>query len=235
MKKFIAMLVALAIAFVASFALASPAAADHSNGHSGPTVGGKDVTLCHATSSTKNPYVKVTVSVVQFFEKNGENGHADHAGDIWASFTYYEKVNGEWVEKTQAAQGNTDLLQYDKCKSTDKKIAAPAVAVNDPCVTKNDSVTPAKSDKYTAVVTKDGLAYTVVATATGDNEFDPAKSEGWTLTEDNTVATKVFTLTNVDCDLPETGSKTTNVVGGIVILALLGALGFYLLRRRNSV
>jgi len=227
MKKIIAMLLALAVAFIASFALASPAVAT-----GGKVVDGKPVTVCHATGSATNPYVKLTnVPVVQFF---GEDGHAGHAGDIWASFTYYEKVNGEWVERTQAAQGNTDLLQYDKCKSNDKKIAAPAVAVNDPCVTKNDSVTPAESDKYTAVVTQNGLVYTVVATATGDNEFDPAKSEGWTLTAENTVATKVFTLTNVDCDLPETGSKTTNVVGGLVILAVLVGLGFYLLRRRNS-
>lgn len=228
MKKIIALLVAFALAFVMSFALASPASAT-----GGSTVDGKPVTVCHATGSEKNPYVKLTnVPVVQFF---GEDGHAAHTGDIWAAFTYLEKVNGEWVERTQAAQGDTSLLQYDKCKATDQRIAAPAVVVNDPCGTGHDSVTPASSNKYTTTVTKNGNIYTVVATATGSNEFDPAQSTGWTLTNDNTVATKTFTLSDEDCGLPETGSTTTNVAGGLVILALLGALGFYLLRRRNTV
>ena len=34
------------------------------------------ITICHATSSTGNPYNEITVSV------NGLNGHADHPGDI---------------------------------------------------------------------------------------------------------------------------------------------------------
>jgi hypothetical protein len=35
-----------------------------------------NVTICHATGSTKNPYVLITVSV------NGLNGHGDHPRDI---------------------------------------------------------------------------------------------------------------------------------------------------------
>jgi hypothetical protein len=34
------------------------------------------ITICHATGSEKNPYVKITVSV------NGLNGHGGHSGDI---------------------------------------------------------------------------------------------------------------------------------------------------------
>ncbi len=34
------------------------------------------ITICHATSSAKNPYNEITVSV------NGLNGHDKHAGDI---------------------------------------------------------------------------------------------------------------------------------------------------------
>ena len=44
-----------------------------------PTVTGDNngkITICHATSSTKNPYVLITVSV------NGLNGHGDHSRDI---------------------------------------------------------------------------------------------------------------------------------------------------------
>ncbi len=35
-----------------------------------------EITICHATSSAKNPYIKITVSV------NGLNGHDKHDGDI---------------------------------------------------------------------------------------------------------------------------------------------------------
>lgn len=37
--------------------------------------GGK-ITICHATGSQKNPYVRITISV------NGLNGHENHSGDI---------------------------------------------------------------------------------------------------------------------------------------------------------
>ena len=39
--------------------------------------GGNDkITICHATGSSTNPYVVITISV------NGLNGHGDHEGDI---------------------------------------------------------------------------------------------------------------------------------------------------------
>lgn len=42
----------------------------------GPVVIGDKITICHATSSEKNPYNLITVSV------NGLNGHDKHDGDI---------------------------------------------------------------------------------------------------------------------------------------------------------
>ena len=39
-------------------------------------VDNEKITICHATSSTTNPYREITVSV------NGLNGHGDHMGDI---------------------------------------------------------------------------------------------------------------------------------------------------------
>jgi uncharacterized surface protein with fasciclin (FAS1) repeats len=39
-------------------------------------VNGDKITICHATSSEKNPYVKITISV------NGLNGHENHQDDI---------------------------------------------------------------------------------------------------------------------------------------------------------
>jgi len=37
---------------------------------------GKKITICHATGSTKNPFVEITI------DANGLNGHAKHSGDI---------------------------------------------------------------------------------------------------------------------------------------------------------
>ncbi len=41
-----------------------------------PAGGDKKITICHATGSAKNPYVKITISV------NGLNGHEKHSRDI---------------------------------------------------------------------------------------------------------------------------------------------------------
>ena len=45
------------------------------NGNSGSS-GSDKVTICHATSSTTNPYVTITIAT------SGLNGHSGHAGDI---------------------------------------------------------------------------------------------------------------------------------------------------------
>ena len=41
-----------------------------------PSTGGGNVTICHATGSPRTPYVPITV------DRNGLDGHGDHAGDI---------------------------------------------------------------------------------------------------------------------------------------------------------
>jgi hypothetical protein len=41
-----------------------------------PGTGGGKITICHATGSSTNPYVVITIDL------NGLNGHGDHAGDI---------------------------------------------------------------------------------------------------------------------------------------------------------
>jgi hypothetical protein len=43
-----------------------------------PTPGNTDqkITICHATGSSKNPYVMITISI------NGLNGHGNHPRDI---------------------------------------------------------------------------------------------------------------------------------------------------------
>jgi hypothetical protein len=67
------------IAGLVGVALAAPASATPS----GP------VTICHATASTTNPYVKITVNtssvkeMERFFKEQGENGHGTHTGPVF--------------------------------------------------------------------------------------------------------------------------------------------------------
>lgn len=46
------------------------------------------VDVCHATGSETNPYVSITVNVNSVGVANDLNGHAGHAGDVYASFVY---------------------------------------------------------------------------------------------------------------------------------------------------
>src|SRR6478736_585042 len=134
MKRIFVALVALL--FVA-LAFAGPASATGGN-----QVDGKPVTVCHATGSETNPYVKLdNVQLVQFF---GQNGHADHEGDIWAAFDYYtrEGHGDEWTLVHQAAHGDQSLLAFDKCQQpkVDEHATIPDAQVVDKCGTKNDAV-----------------------------------------------------------------------------------------------
>ncbi len=69
----------------------------------------KKVTICHATGSATNPYVRITVSVNAFFTA----GHDDHQGkgDIYPAFTYEKQGKTITVPK----QGDQSLLAYEDC------------------------------------------------------------------------------------------------------------------------
>ena len=232
MKKFIAMLVALAIAFVATFALASPAAATGNGNGNGPVVMGKKVTICHFTSeNASHQYNKIEVDVSSIVPAPTGHSQHDNGADVIPPFSYYEKVDGEWVLKQFPGQGNQTLLTYpgNKCEApvVNEKIAKPEAAFNDPCVTKNDTFSVAPGTGYTVgPVVKNGLVWSITVTLVDGYEWTDGTTDALVLTH---------TFTNADCDLPETGSATTNVIGGIVVLGLLAAGGLFLYRRRNTV
>lgn len=46
------------------------------------------VIVCHATSSSTNPYVEVDVSIHSVDDATGLNGHGDHINDVWSSFVF---------------------------------------------------------------------------------------------------------------------------------------------------
>lgn len=226
MKKFIAMLVALAIAFIASFALASPAAADRDV----PSPdNNKKVELCHYDGSNENggsgKYSYLNISVNAFYVA----GHIDHLNDIYEGFTWTDNKG-----VTHTVEGrNTDKLGLllTKCEVPveDEKVAKPEATYNDACGTKDDVFSVAPGKGYTVgnvVLNNDG---TQSITATLLDGFV------WTDGSDAPVVITKPGFTNEPCDLPETGSATTNVIGGIVVLGLLAAGGLFLYRRRNTV
>lgn len=88
----------------------APVAAGNMNdnhGHEGNDNEHNKVTLCHATGSTTNPYVEITINA------NGAvNGHAGHANDIIPPFNYNNHgMNASfpglnWDAKGQATLNN---------------------------------------------------------------------------------------------------------------------------------
>lgn len=234
MKRIFAALVALFIAALGAVALASPASATGGN-----QVEGKPVTVCHATGSAKNPYVKLTnVQLVQFF---GQNGHAAHENDIWAPFDYYtrEGHGDEWTLVHQAGQGDQSLLAFDDCQApvTPEDVTVTINTV-DKCGIKNDAVTAVANPVSGAVVNVNKTGDTTYVVSADANEgFRLVGLSGWNVTQEGLHATKTVTLTDEDCDLPETGSEATYATGigvaALAAVALLG-MGLYNTRRRNA-
>lgn len=191
-----------------------------------PGADNKQVTLCHATASETNPYVKITVSVMAFYNA----GHIDHEGDIWEAFSYTTN-KGDVVNVP--AQGDTSLLAFDDCQApkVDEEVVKPDVTFADPCGTENDvfAITPGRG--YTVgVVSTDGVKQTLSATL----------NEGftWPGGDHSVFSVERPVFTDVDCDLPNTGSPEMatmagwSAVGGILFLGV--AMIFMHRRRFNS-
>lgn len=227
MKKIIATLLALAVIFMASFAMASPASA---GGHN---YDGKKQTICHFTSeNASHQYNKIEVDVNSILN-GGPSGHTTHdnGADIIPPFDYYyNDDDGEVQVGHFAGQGDQTLLAFPNCERpvVDEELVVPSANYADPCGTKNDVFTVADGRGYSVgpvVQNNDG---TQSITVTADDGFTfPNAQDSVTITKPG--------FTNVDCDLPQTGEATNNVVGGVIVLALLVALGVFLLRRRNNV
>lgn len=191
----------------------------------------KKITLCHATGSSSNPYVGITVSVAAWYN----SGHVSHAGDIWEAFSYYNK-DGDKIDVP--AQGDTSLLQHSNCQppKVPTKVV-PDITKVDKCGTKNDSVALVPGTGYTGGVVKNGLVYTVTAETDEGFVFNAAQMGDWTLSNGDTKAVKQITLTNEDCDLPETGGAAQyNTTLGILALLGIAAVGagLFFTRRKSA-
>ena len=77
------------------------------------------VDVCHATGSQHNPYVLINVNVNSVGVANDLNGHAGHAGDIWAPFVF------DGV--TYPGQGDQSILA-NGCKAPNKDDTPPIIA-----------------------------------------------------------------------------------------------------------
>lgn len=219
----------LGLLVVVSLGLVSPAQA---TGNHNPEVSGKPVTLCHATGSSTNPYVRLeNVPLVQFL---GHNGHEEHSGDIWAAFSYVVRDSSDtWHTVNVPAQGDTSLLAFDKCKQPreDTPVAKPDATYNDLCGTKNDVFSVPDGEGYSvSQVVNEGSNQ--VITATLDEGFK------WSDGSVNPVRYVRPAFTNEDCDLPETGSAAVyNTPAGLAAVAgivTLGAITLISTRRRKA-
>jgi hypothetical protein len=237
MKRIFAALVALFIAALSAFALASPASA---TGDHGTEIKGKPVDVCHATSSKKNPYVELKgVPVVQFF---GQNGHYDHSKDIWAEFTYLKRTGSEtWETVTVPAQGDQSIL-LNGCEAPDERTKVTvSVSQTDKCGTSQDVVTanfaPAGAPVNIQVDKKSATTYEVVVVVNDVDNYILDVDGTWTVTQPGVRAVKTITLTDEDCGLPDTGGEAVYATGiGVAALAAVGLLGLALFstRRRNA-
>lgn len=220
MKKILALLLGAALG---TALMIGPAHAD--NG-ADPSADNKQITFCHATGSTTNPYNMITTSVSVWY-----SGHSGHADDIWPAFSYTDK-GGDVVNVP--AQGDTSLLAFPDCQAPvkDVPIPKPDYVYNDACGTKDDTFAVAPGTGYIVsgpAENGDGTQSITLTLAQGfvwaDGSHDPV----------------VYTqpdFTNVDCRLPDTGSPAQHAtVYGIGAVALIGLLGTGLVvgtRRRNQ-
>lgn len=234
MKKKIAVILGLLlVALLAVVGIGAVTGSASATSENRPEISGKPVEVCHATSSETNPYVKLpNVPLVQFF---GHNGHYDHEGDIWAPFSYIQRIDSEhWETIEVPGQGDQSLLEFEDCEKPreDVPVVAPEVVYNDPCGTSNDSFSVVGGTGYTVepVITRSGNLVIVVKLLEG---FKWASGDAY---GDREFVRPVFS--DVNCDLPETGAPEMataagwTAVGGIALLGLL-AMGAQLRRREN--
>ena len=220
-KKLILGLVAVILAALAVVGLSGAAMATGN-----PSADNKKVTLCHATGSQTNPYVKIEVSVMAFYNA----GHVDHANDIYNSFTYTTK-GGQTV--TVPANGDTSLLAFADCKApkVDEPVAHPEPVFADPCGTENDvfSVAPGRGYTVTGPVMEGNNQVITVTLVEGFK---------WNVGGDNYTPLRFVkpAFTNVDCGLPDTGAPETATVAGWSAVggAFLLMLGMVVMNHRRQ-
>ncbi|WP_234980876.1 hypothetical protein [Agromyces cerinus] len=171
----------------------------------------KKIEFCHATGSTKNPYVRIETSVRAFFKA----GHIDHQdnGDIYPAFSYLDN-KGKLINVP--AQGDQSLLQYEDCTKPIVKIAVPVKPTKvDECGVANDHIVrPASITgvEWTIGDVVDGKA-TATATALAGYVFQNGKTEqSWSFTFTDEPCTVTIPVPAEPTKVDECGVKDDRIV-----------------------
>ena len=94
----------MALAAVIAAAFVTGAGAGNTPGDTTPGASHEKVTLCHATSSKKNPYVVITVNFNSIADAQSVGGHGDHADDIIPPYTYTDPQGTVGADRTASAE-----------------------------------------------------------------------------------------------------------------------------------
>ena len=239
MKKFIAKVVTLGMTLMALAAISFTIAPAANAGDS------PNIQICHATSSTTNPYEPVTISKTAVVKKAG---HGAHSGDIIPSFTYAEKKGDplitypgqNWTTENQALYTNSCVKPLT--------VVTPIAPTYTPGTCVNPTGTVTLNDQPTGVRLAFGPKLTGEALGAAWTVSYVAE-EGYKLSSE---AAGVFTIPVVGpnssdpnwdaatngCGLPEVGAGSIEAfypyIGGAFALGLLLILGNAIPRRRNA-
>ncbi|MFB9310370.1 hypothetical protein BJY17_000177 [Agromyces hippuratus] len=171
----------------------------------------KKIEFCHATGSSKNPYVRIETSVRAFFKA----GHIDHQdnGDIYPAFSYLDN-KGKLINVP--AQGDPSLLAYKDCVKPSTPIAVPAEPTKaDECGVDNDHIVkPADITgvKWTIGEVVDGKA-TATATTLPGYVFANGKTEqSWKFTFTDVPCTVEVPVPAEPAKVDECGVKNDHIV-----------------------
>lgn len=142
------------------------------------------VTLCHATNSATNPYVKITVSIdaAGTFKDNGKGDHAQHTGPIATSETVAASLKGQhvsWGDIIPAGPYNTSVNWTSEGQvilNNDCHFPVPTQPEHTPCPTPDHKPaptpapvtpqTPGKGDTTPPVQPQTPASVAVATTAT---------------------------------------------------------------------
>lgn len=214
--------------------------------------GAEEVTVCHATGSEENPYVKLEVPLEAFISPgNSEHGHGSHEGDIYPGFQYVKK-SGEIVDvpsrnwDVDVIPGMTGkyLFEVEGCEvpveteepEPELVVVSPVPPTYTPGTCLNPNGTVNIPEQPEGVIIPEGLpklnengewyGYLFADTAKGFKFADN--------TDQFYYSFPVQTPTE-DCTLPEMGAGDILMyAGGALLLLGLGAGAVHLSRRQGA-
>lgn len=192
------------------------------------------VTICHATSSAKNPYVRITVDVASILGPHGHNGHPKdiippfnfgpgevYAGKNWIG-GYVTWENGCNIpEETTTTTQETTTTEPCWCETTTTQAATTTTTTTEGTSTTTvPNTTTSEATTTTAPTSTTGGTTTTGATTT--------TSQAPVVSQPTTPITPT-----VSAALPRTGGGGNLAVGGIAV-TLLGAILALFARKRYA-